>query len=128
NTRTFAFLIPIENQSREVSIAAGTRLLWRFRPGQKVRIQVRVEELSNVFVLPADAIVRDGADAFLFTQNVNTFERVPVHVVYHDRLHVVISNDGALPTLTRGDQQRSIAAVVQRAAPQLNRMLRAGSN
>lgn len=127
-TRTFAFLIPVANQARQVSNPDGTQVLWRFRPGQKVRIEVRVEALDDVFVLPADAVAREGADAYVFTQNVNSFTRVPVHVVYHDRQHVVVANDGALPTYAKEGQQRTIAAVVQNAAPQLNRMLKAGSN
>ena len=126
-TRTFAFLIPLENQSKSITRAEKPRLLWRFRPGQKVLLHVRVEKLDNVFVLPADAIVREGADAFVFTQNVNTFERKPVHVLYQDRDEVVIANDGSLPTYLKNKQRWTVAAVVRNAAPQLNRMAKAGS-
>src|SRR5262249_48619858 len=79
--RTFAFLMPLENRSRVVEQEGRTQMLWRFRPGQKVRVLVRVERLDNVFVLPAEAVARDGAEAFVFTQNVNTFERKPVRVL-----------------------------------------------
>lgn len=117
--RTFAFRMPIENESRVVEDGGRTQTLWRFRPGQKVRLQVRVEKLDNVFVLPADAVSREGPEAFIFTQNVNTFERKPVHVLLQDRQHVVLSNDGALPPGS---------FVVQSAAAQLNRMVKAGSS
>jgi cobalt-zinc-cadmium efflux system membrane fusion protein len=127
-TRTFAFRIPLENQSQTVTHGDKSQLLWRFRPGQKVRLEVRVDELTNVFVLPADAVVREGGEAFVFTQNVNTFERKPVHVVFRDRDQAVLANDGSLPTYLKGKKRWTLAAVVRNAAAQLNRMTKAGSS
>lgn len=115
--RTFAFRMPLENQSRAVEQDGRTQTLWRFRPGQKVRLLVRVEKLENVFVLPADAVARDGPEAFVFTQNVNTFERKPVRVLLQDRDQVVLANDGSLAPGSY---------VVQGGAAQLNRMVKAG--
>jgi membrane fusion protein, heavy metal efflux system len=111
--RTFAFLMPLENQSRVVEADGRTQMLWRFRPGQKVRLLVRVGKLDNVFVLPADAVARDGPEAFVFTQNVNTFLRKPVRVLSRDRQHAVLANDGSLLPGT---------FIVQNAAAQLSRM------
>jgi cobalt-zinc-cadmium efflux system membrane fusion protein len=115
--RTFAFLMPLENQSRVVDDEGRTQTLWRFRPGQKVRLLVRVEEVKNVFVLPADAVTRDGAEAYVFAQNVNTFERKTVRVLLQDRQHVVVANDGSVPVGSY---------VVLGGAAQLNRMVKAG--
>lgn len=117
--RTFAFWMHLDNQSRAVEEDGRTQMLWRFRPGQKVRVLVRVEKLDNVFVLPTDAVSREGPEAFVFTQNVNTFQRKPVHVLLQDRQHVVLANDGALPPGS---------FVVQSAAAQLSRMVKAGSS
>jgi multidrug efflux pump subunit AcrA (membrane-fusion protein) len=117
--RTFAFLMPLENQSRVVERDGRTQMLWRFRPGQKVRLRVRVERMENVYVLPADAVTRDGPEAFVFTQNVNTFERRPVRVLLADRDRVVVANDGTLPPGV---------FVAQAAAAQLNRMAKSQSN
>lgn len=116
-TRTFAFSVPLENQSKVVSHDGRSQTLWRYRPGQKVRMLVRVEEVKNVFVLPADAVARDGVEAFVFTQNVNTFERMPVRVLLQDRNQAVLANDGSMPTGTYA---------VQSGAAQLNRMVKAG--
>jgi biotin carboxyl carrier protein len=127
-TRTFAFLMPLENQYKTVDHGKGTQILWRFRPGQKVLLRVRIEKLDDVFVLPADAVVFEGADAFVFTQNVNTFERKSVHVLFRDRDQVVLANDGALPTYVKGNERRTIAAIVRTAAAQLNRMAKVGSS
>lgn len=117
--RTFAFRLPLDNQSRVVQQEGQSQVLWRFRPGQKVRLMIRVEKLDNVFVLPADAVAREGAEAFVFTQNVNTFHRKPVRILERDRRHTVIANDGSL---TPG------SFVVQGAAEQLNRMLKSSSD
>lgn len=128
NTRTFAFLMPLENQSKTVDHADRKQMLWRFRPGQKVRLRVRTEKLEDVFVLPADAVALEGAEAFVFTQNVNTFERVSVHVVLRERDHVVIANDGALETYAKGPDRLTLAAIARTAAAQLNRMAKSGSS
>lgn len=127
-TRTFAFLLPLENQYKTVDHGDRTQLLWRFRPGQKVLLRVRVEKLDDVFVLPADAVVLEGAEAFVFTQNVNTFERKSVHVLFRDRDRVVLANDGSLPTYLKGQERWTIPAIARTAAAQLNRMSKAGSS
>lgn len=116
--RTFAFRMALENQSRVVKQDGMTQILWRFRPGHKVRILIRVEKLENVFVLPTDAVARDGAEAFVFTQNVNTFQRKAVRVLERDRRYTVIANDGSL---------MPGSFVVQSSAEQLNRMLKSSS-
>jgi membrane fusion protein, heavy metal efflux system len=95
-TRTFAFFLPLENQWEAYTQDGVTRLLWRFRPGSRVRLRVAVEKLENVFVVPRQAVVREGPEAFVFRQNGDLFDRRPVHVLYEDRLHAVLANDGAV--------------------------------
>ncbi len=119
DSRTFRFLLPLENQSRTVERDGRTQLLWRFRPGQRVRLNVRVEAIPDVFVLPAAAVARDGADAYVFRQNGDTFDRKPVQVVDRTRDVVVVANDGSVPPGIY---------VAQAAAAQLNRMLKTQSS
>jgi biotin carboxyl carrier protein len=95
-SRTFAFYLPIDNQSRTYARDGQTFLIWRFRPGQRVRLRVPVEELTGVFVLPPEAVVREGPEAYVFRQNGDFFERRPVHVLYEDRGGVVVANDGSI--------------------------------
>ncbi|MDX1962003.1 MAG: hypothetical protein SFX18_02545 [Pirellulales bacterium] len=127
-SRTFTFLIPLENQSKSIIQGDKTQLLWRFRPGQKVRVLVKVEQLKDVFVLPADAVVFEGPEAFVLTQNVNTFERKSVHVLHRDHEQMVIANDVSLPTYLKGKEHWTIAVVVRTAAAQLNRMTKGGAS
>jgi membrane fusion protein, heavy metal efflux system len=95
-TRTFAFFLPLDNQWQTYTQEGVTRLLWRFRPGSRVRLRVAVEKLENVFVVPQQAVVREGPEAFVFRQNGDLFDRRPVHVLHEDRLHAVLANDGAI--------------------------------
>ena len=118
DSRTFRFLMPLDNQSRTVEKDGRAQSLWRFRPGQRVRLLVRVERLDDVLVLPADAVARDGADAYVFRQNGDVFDRKPVQVVYRDHQQVVLANDGSVPPGLY---------VAQTGAAQLNRMVKSQS-
>ena len=115
-SRTFDFFIPLTNQSRGYEKEGQTFLVWRFRPGQRVRLHVPVEELKDVLVLPSDAVVREGPEAYVFRQNGDLFNRIAVHVLYEDRLHVVLANDDSI---TPG------LYLAQNAAASLNRVLKA---
>jgi len=115
-TRTFNFFIPLLNQSRAYEKDNQTFIVWRFRPGQRVRLQVPVEELKNVLVLPSAAIVREGPEAYVFQQNGDLFNRLPVHVLHEDRLQTVLANDGSV---------KAGLYLAQSAAASLNRVLKA---
>jgi multidrug efflux pump subunit AcrA (membrane-fusion protein) len=115
-SRTFAFYLPLTNQSRAYEKDGKTFLVWRFRPGQRVRLHIPVEEFKGAIVLPAGAVAREGPEAYVFQQNGDLFHRRPVRVLYEDRLNVVLANDGSIaPGLY----------VAQSAAASLNRVLKA---
>lgn len=114
-SRTFAFFIPLDNQSRAYQKNGRTFLVWRFRPGQRVRLQVPVEEFKNVIVLPVGAVVREGPEVYVFRQNGDAFDRKPVRLLFEDRRFVVIANDNSV---SPGSY------VAQNAAAALNRVLK----
>ncbi|WP_419580985.1 efflux RND transporter periplasmic adaptor subunit [Stieleria magnilauensis] len=118
NSRTFDFFVPLTNQSRSYGDNGKVFLVWRFRPGQRARIHVPVEEFADVFVLPADAVVREGPEAYVFRQNGDLFKQIPVHVLHEDRRSVVIANDGSITSGTY---------LAQNAAASLNRVLKSQS-
>ena len=115
-SRTFDFFIPLSNQSRSYEKSGETFVVWRFRPGQRIRLHVPVEELTNVLVLPSAAIVREGPEAYVFQQNGDLFNRIPVQVLHEDRRNIVVANDGSV---TPG------LYLAQSAAASLNRVLKA---
>jgi biotin carboxyl carrier protein len=115
-SRTFDFYVSLENQSRSYDKDGQTYVVWRFRPGQRVRLHVPVEQLEDVIVLPAAAVVREGPEAYVFQQNGDLFNRLPVRVLHEDRLNIVIAHDGAVPLG---------AYLAQGSAASLNRVLKA---
>jgi multidrug efflux pump subunit AcrA (membrane-fusion protein) len=115
-SRTFGFFIPLANQSRSYERSGETFVVWRFRPGQRVRLHVPVEAFSDVLVLPSAAVVREGPEAYVFQQNGDLFNRIPVQVLHEDRVNIVLANDGSV---TPG------LYLAQGAAASLNRVLKA---
>ena len=112
-----SFYLPIENPMREITTANGTiRRVWRYRPGQRVRLGVPIERHDDVFVIPREAVVHEGADAYVFRQNGSLFERKAVYVRYEDQDYAVIANDGSI---TAGN------VIAMNAAVQLNRAMKA---
>jgi membrane fusion protein, heavy metal efflux system len=127
-TRTFAFYLPLENEPKLIERDGTRHFLWRYRPGQRVRLRVPVEKLATPsrdgataippFVFPSGAVVREGAEAYVFVQSGDLFVRKPVHVLHDDRNEVVVANDGSV---SEAD------FVVHNRAAALNRALKAAA-
>ena len=113
-SRTFDFFVPLTNQSKAYEREGEQFVDWRLRPGQRVRLLVPVEQLSDVFVLPAAAVVREGPEAYVFRQNGDLFDRRSVHLLHADRVSAIVANDGSLAPGW---------FVAQSAAASLNRVL-----
>jgi cobalt-zinc-cadmium efflux system membrane fusion protein len=91
--RALSFFVRLPNEvARETPSPNGHRYLeWTYRPGQRVQLQVAVEEWTDQIVVPADAVVQDGPEFYVFRKFANYFDRVAVHVRYRDSRHAVIS-------------------------------------
>jgi biotin carboxyl carrier protein len=97
-TRTLPFYLDLPNEIlRDETNSESQRFVsWKYLPGQRVTIKMPVELWKEEIVLPVDAVARSGADAYVFLQNGNEFERTPVHILYRDQWNVVIANDGSI--------------------------------
>lgn len=116
-TRLVSFFLPLVNQQKAADPkAGGPRQLWRFRPGQRVRLELPLDKMEGVFVLPRSAVVRDGSETYVFRANGEVFERKAIHVRWENQDKVVIANDGSV---TEGN------VLAQNAAAALNRALAA---
>jgi multidrug efflux pump subunit AcrA (membrane-fusion protein) len=126
-TRAFSFYLPLRNQSETYEKDGRKLLRWRFRPGQRVRLNVPVTEFEEViengktvlkekrvFVVPSAAVVRDGPEAYVFEQKGEAYKRHSVRVLYEDRQEVVIDKD----SLGLG------LRIAPRGALQINRVLK----
>ena len=112
-TRTFPFFVPLASDAKPYERGGKTYLAWQYRPGRQVRLRIPTGVIPNVVVLPADAVVRDGPDAFVFRQNGDAFERRAVTVVAEDRLNVAIAPGNGI--VSGVHVLRNNAAAVNRA-------------
>lgn len=77
--------------------AEGQRYInWKYRIGQRLELEIPVDEWIDQIILPVDAVVKEGADWFVFIKKGSHFHRTPVHVQYRNQVSVVIANDGSL--------------------------------
>lgn len=97
-TRTLPFFIDLPNELLRDETNKNNRryITWRFRPGQRLQLQIPIEEWNDEFVLPVDALAKEGAEYFVFQENGKHFDRIPVHVKFKDQTSAVIANDGSL--------------------------------
>lgn len=98
DSRTLSFFVELPNQvMRDEKNSEGQRYLsWQYRVGQRLELQVPVEQWESQIVVPVDAVVKEGADWYVFQQNGANFTRVPVHVKHRDQSSAVIANDGSI--------------------------------
>ena len=97
-SRALHFYLGLPNHLIRDERESGHRFVaWRYRPGQRMEVKIPLgEPWENQIVLPPEAVVEEGAEAFVFEQNGDHFDRLPVHVLYRDKDAVVVENDGAL--------------------------------
>jgi multidrug efflux pump subunit AcrA (membrane-fusion protein) len=69
---------------------------WKYKPGQRLKLQIPIETWKKSIVLPVEAVVADGPESFVFVRFGNHFDRRPVHVDYRDPYSVVVAHDGSL--------------------------------
>ncbi len=97
-SRTLSFYVELPNAIvRDQTNHDNQRFIsWKHRIGQRLEVRVPVEQWEQQIVLPVDAVVKEGADWFVFVQNGKNFSRVPVHVRHRDQTSVVVANDGSI--------------------------------
>jgi cobalt-zinc-cadmium efflux system membrane fusion protein len=97
-TRTLKFYVTLKNELIEDDLSpTGQRhISWKYRVGQRMELGIPIAQWTDQIVLPVEAVVREGIDSFVFQQNGDRFNQIPVHEKYRDQTHVVIENDGAL--------------------------------
>jgi membrane fusion protein, heavy metal efflux system len=100
DSRALRFYIPLPNKLvRDHQTDEGRRFhAWRFKPGQRVEIEIPVEQWENRLVLPVDAVVQEGVYWFVYQQVGDHFERKEVHVEHRDHRWAVVAADGTLAT------------------------------
>ena len=97
-SRAFRFYLSLPNEvTADRTGKDGKRYVaWRYRPGQRLEVEVPISTWEKRIVLPVDGLIDEGAESYVFRQNGSKFERVAVHVEHRDRTNVVLANDGTL--------------------------------
>jgi multidrug efflux pump subunit AcrA (membrane-fusion protein) len=97
-SRALHFYLPLLNTVTLDRTDRGHRFIqWRFKPGQRVELRVPVDRLTGQLVLPAEAVVSDGAESYVFVEEEpRHFYRTPVHVLHKDQRTAVIDDDGSV--------------------------------
>lgn len=97
-SRAFLFYVELPNHVvRDLERPDGHRFSsWQFKPGQRVELMVPVEQWADRIVLPINALVQDGPEAYVFEKNDDHFDRRAVRVEYRDEYSAVLVNDGTL--------------------------------
>jgi multidrug efflux pump subunit AcrA (membrane-fusion protein) len=96
--RSLSFFVNLPNEVvQDETNDEGQRFIsWQHRVGERLEVRVPVEEWPQQLVVPVDAVAREGAESYVFQENGNHFDRVPVHVKYRDQKSAVIANDGSI--------------------------------
>lgn len=123
-TRTLSFYVPLKNQSDDFVKDGKKFFVWRFHPGQRVRLKIPIERVrfdrknadEEVFIVPPGAVVREGAEAYVFSQSGDSFERKKVRILHEERDEIVIANDGSI---------NSALFIVRNNATAINRAFKA---
>lgn len=63
---------------------------WQLRAGTKYILQVPIQELENVYVLPSDAVTSDGPNRLIFIRDGDMFRPIEVEIVYQDEKIAVL--------------------------------------
>lgn len=97
-SRALKFYLLLPNQLKTGANGNAQRFVsWKYRPGQRMEARIPTSEvMKNKIVLPPNAVVIEGPNAFVFEQNGDNFDRIDVHVLYRDKDVVVLENDGQL--------------------------------
>ena len=86
---------------------------WTYRPGQRLHVRLPIKEFTKQLVLPISAIVKDGAETYVFRRlkrhhlhaagedhsdhaHMDEFQRVTVNVLHRDSQQVVVASNGDL--------------------------------
>ncbi|MFG0266252.1 MAG: efflux RND transporter periplasmic adaptor subunit [Rhodopirellula sp. JB055] len=94
-SRSLAFYVGLANEIERDEVRSRKRYVsWRFKPGQRLTLRLPVSRFANAIVVAKDAVAEEGLNRFVFVENGEHFDRVPVEILARDSMHVAIKNDG----------------------------------
>lgn len=137
--QAYRFYLELQNEVLRENLRSDDRRFrtWKFKPGQRGHVFLPQQTFEKVFVVPIEALARDGLEYVVFRrerhrsghqhagggadhnhQHGDLFEPVKVHVLHRDRRSAVLATSGEL---------RSGNIIVANAAYQLLLASKTGS-
>lgn len=98
-TRSIRFVVDLENELIHEKTEEGSSrkfLTWKYRPGEWAELLLPLGVWKDRIVLPAEAVIQDGAESFVFLKHGNSFMRQSVAEEFRDAQTVVLKPN-ALP-------------------------------
>lgn len=97
DSRSLPFYVGLTNRIERSEIRGNKRFAsWRYKPGQRLTVRLPVGQIENAIVVPKDAVAQEGPERYVFVENGDHFDRIPVQVLARDLVHVAIANDGQI--------------------------------
>ena len=94
-SRSLPFYVSLENEIERSEKRGDKRYVsWRYKPGQRLTLRLPISRIENAIVVPKDAVAEEGTERYLFVENGDHFDRIPVVVLARDSISVAIANDG----------------------------------
>lgn len=95
DSRSLSFYVGLENEVERSENRGDKRYIsWRYKPGQRLTVRLPVSRIDDAIVVPKESLAEEGPERFLFVENGDHFDRIPVHVLARDSISVAIKNDG----------------------------------
>ncbi|MFK7767642.1 MAG: efflux RND transporter periplasmic adaptor subunit [Mariniblastus sp.] len=110
NSQTYPFFVELGNEilSRTTDKQNRTYVNWRFKPGQRAHLEFPIETWKEQVVIPLTALVREGAETFVFLKighthegpdgTIHEFKKISVEVRHTDQQFAVLTPSIALDT------------------------------
>lgn len=96
-SRALPFYVSLTNQVERAEQSGKKRYIsWQYKPGQRLTVRLPISRIDNAIVVPKDAVAEEGSERYLFVENGDHFDRIPVAVMARDAVSVAIANDGQI--------------------------------
>ena len=94
-SRALPFYVALPNKVERNEQSGDKRYVsWQYKPGQRLTVRLPISRIENAIVVPKDAVAEEGPERYLFVENGDHFDRIPVAVLARDSISVAIANDG----------------------------------
>jgi len=96
-SRSLPFYVGLANEIERSEKRGDKRYVsGRYKPGQRLTLRLPQTQIKNAIVVPKGAVAEEGPERFLFVENGDHFDRVPVEILASDSIHAAIKNDGRI--------------------------------